>query len=112
VSACLLFPSGKALITGRCGYATCGLPLCRNQYLGDDENWGFAVYDPATQTYANAILRTGERTGHPNDAFDTAVIIHPPTTSSEHQAPRQPLTDFCGTALVAQQLPAQPAGTR
>ncbi|HEX9352218.1 MAG TPA: hypothetical protein VF933_00130, partial [Streptosporangiaceae bacterium] len=23
------------------------IPLCRIQYLGDDENWGFAVYDPA-----------------------------------------------------------------
>jgi len=31
---------------------------------------------PATETYTPAILRTGEPTGHPNDAFDTAAIIH------------------------------------
>ncbi len=37
---------------------------------------GFAIYDPATETYTDAILRTGERAGHPNDAFDTAAIIH------------------------------------
>ncbi len=52
------------------------IPLCRIQYLGDNENWGFAVYDPATETYTDTILRTGERTGQPNDAFDTAAIIH------------------------------------
>ena len=27
------------------------IPLCRIEYLGDDENWGFAIYDPATETY-------------------------------------------------------------
>ncbi len=52
------------------------IPLCRIQYLGDDDHWGFAIYDPATETYTAAILRTGERAGHPNDAFDTAAIIH------------------------------------
>ncbi len=52
------------------------IPLCRIQYLGDDDHWGFAIYDPATETYADAILRTGERAGHPSDAFDTAAIIH------------------------------------
>jgi hypothetical protein len=50
--------------------------LCRIQYLGNDENWGFALYDPATETYTDALLHTGERTGHPSDAFDTAAIIH------------------------------------
>ena len=52
------------------------IPLCRIQYLGDNENWGFAVYDPATETYTDTILRTGERTGQPNHAFDTAAIMH------------------------------------
>ena len=52
------------------------IPLCRIEYLGDDEHWGFAIYDPATETYTDAILATGERTGHPSDAFDTAAIIH------------------------------------
>jgi hypothetical protein len=52
------------------------IPLCRIEYLGDEDHWGFAIYDPATETYTDAILRTGERAGHPNDAFDTAAIIH------------------------------------
>ena len=52
------------------------IPLCRIQYLGDDDHWGFAIYDPATETYTDAILRTGEPAGHPSDAFDTAAIIH------------------------------------
>jgi hypothetical protein len=48
--------------------------------LGHDEHWGFAIYDPATETYTEATLRTGQPTGqptgHPNDALDTAAIIH------------------------------------
>jgi hypothetical protein len=52
------------------------IPLCRIQYLGDDDHWAFAIYDPATQTNTDAILRTGERAGPPSDAFDTAAIIH------------------------------------
>jgi len=51
------------------------IPLCRIQYFGDD-HWGFAIYDPATETYTDATLHTGERAGHPSDAFDTAAIIH------------------------------------
>lgn len=51
-------------------------PLCRIEYLGDDEDRGVAVYDPATETYTPAMLRTGQAVGHPNDAFDTAAFIH------------------------------------
>lgn len=52
------------------------IPLCRIQYLGDDDHWGFAIYDPATDTYTDTILRTGEHAGHPADALDTAAIVH------------------------------------
>ncbi len=52
------------------------IPLCRIQYLGDDAHWGFAIYDPATEAYTDSVLSTGERAGHPSDAFDTAAIIH------------------------------------
>ena len=52
------------------------IPLCRIEYPGDDEEWGFALYDPATQTYTPALLRTGQPTGHPTAAFDTAAIIY------------------------------------
>ncbi len=51
------------------------IPLCRIEYLGDND-WGFALYDPATETYAPALLRTGEPAGDPCDAFDTAAIVH------------------------------------
>ena len=33
------------------------LPLCRIEYLGDEQDWGFALYDPATATYALALLK-------------------------------------------------------
>jgi hypothetical protein len=52
------------------------IPLCRIQYLGHEQDWGFALYDPATQTYTETVLRTGQQAGHPSDAFDTAAIIH------------------------------------
>ena len=52
------------------------IPLCRIEYLGDGQDRGFARYDPDTETYTPALLSTGEPTGHPNDAFDTAAIIH------------------------------------
>ena len=52
------------------------IPLCRIEYPGDDHDWGFATYDPATETYTPALLRTGQGAGHPNEAFDTAAIIH------------------------------------
>ena len=52
------------------------IPLCRIEYLGDDEDWGFALHDPTTETYTPALLRTGQGAGHPNEAFDTAAIIH------------------------------------
>ena len=31
--------------------------LCRIEYLGDDD-WGFALYDPATETYERRCRRT------------------------------------------------------
>jgi hypothetical protein len=52
------------------------IPLARIEYLGDDDEWAFAIYDPATETYTDAVLHTGQDTGHPNDALDTAAIVH------------------------------------
>jgi hypothetical protein len=52
------------------------IKLCRIEYLGDDEDWAFAIYDPATETYVHSRLTTGRDTGHPTEAFDTAAIIH------------------------------------
>lgn len=36
------------------------IPLCRIEYLGDDEDWGFALYDTATETWTPALLRAGQ----------------------------------------------------
>jgi hypothetical protein len=30
------------------------IPLCRIEYLGDDEDWGFAIYDPAARAGTSA----------------------------------------------------------
>lgn len=51
------------------------IPLCRIEYLGDDD-WAFALYDPATEHYQPALLTTGQPAGSPVDAYDTAAIIH------------------------------------
>ena len=52
------------------------IPLYRIEYLGDDDDCGFAIYDPATETYTDAVLRTGDYAGNPTAAFDTAAITH------------------------------------
>ncbi|HTQ88052.1 MAG TPA: hypothetical protein VMK84_01020 [Streptosporangiaceae bacterium] len=49
--------------------------LCRIEYLGDDD-WAFALYDPATEDYREGTLGTGQYTGSAADAYDTAAIIH------------------------------------
>jgi len=41
------------------------IPLCRIEYLGDEDDWGFAIYDHATATHTTAMLGTGEPTEHP-----------------------------------------------
>ena len=49
--------------------------LCRIEYLGDND-WGFALYDPATEDYQAAVLRSGQPSGSTVDAYDTAAIVH------------------------------------
>lgn len=51
------------------------IPLCRIEYLGDDD-WAFALYDPATETYAEAVLHDGQHIGQAVDAYDTAALVH------------------------------------
>ena len=51
------------------------IPLCRIEYLGGDD-WAFAIYDPAAEEYADSVLKTGSRSGTPNDAYDTAALVH------------------------------------
>jgi hypothetical protein len=51
------------------------IPLCRIEYLGDDD-WAFALYDPAADGYRDAVLNDGQHTGQATDAYDTAAIVH------------------------------------
>ncbi|WP_322752042.1 MULTISPECIES: hypothetical protein [unclassified Frankia] len=51
------------------------IPLCRIEYLGGND-WAFALHDPATETYTDAVLTTGHHIGTPTDAYDTAALTH------------------------------------
>jgi hypothetical protein len=50
--------------------------LCRIEYLGNDHDWAFAIYQASTESYAGAVLLSGQPTGHPNDALDTACTLY------------------------------------
>jgi hypothetical protein len=50
--------------------------LCRIEYLGNDDTWALAIYDPVSDTYTDARLTTGHTTGSPTDAYDTAALVH------------------------------------
>ena len=72
------------------------IPLCRLGYLGAvaafgrltrrvqihgaltgaDDDWEFALYDPATDTYQDTVLPDGAFTGTPQDALDCACQVH------------------------------------
>src|SRR6266540_692120 len=53
-----------------------GIPLCRLGYLGADDDWAFALYDPATDSYQDTALPDGAFTGTPQDALDCACRVH------------------------------------
>lgn len=52
------------------------ITLCRIQYLGDPEQWAFAIRQASTDTYTHAVLLDGQPTGHPNTALDTACTVY------------------------------------
>ena len=52
------------------------IPLCRLGYLGTDDDWEFALHDPATDTYTDTVLPDGSYTGTPQDALDCACRVH------------------------------------
>ncbi len=69
---------------GSCGYLTGYLSendddtikLCRIQYLGDDSEWAFAIWQASSDSYADAVLLNGQPTGHPNQALDSACTMY------------------------------------
>ncbi len=50
--------------------------LCRIGYLGDPDDWAFAIYQASSGTYTDAVLLSGHPTGHPSDALDTACTLY------------------------------------
>jgi hypothetical protein len=56
--------------------ATESIPLCRIQYLGDADDWAFALYQASTETYTDSRLPTGAFTGTPTEALDTALGLY------------------------------------
>ena len=62
----------------------------RIEYPGDDD-WGFALYDPATETYEPAVLPGGQLFGSAVEAYDAAAVVHAPNTRSNETARRAPI---------------------
>jgi len=56
--------------------ATESIRLCRIQYLGDPDDWGFALYQASTGTYIDSQLPNGADTGTPKQALDTALGLY------------------------------------
>lgn len=52
------------------------IALCRLGYLGSGQEWAFALYDPATDSYQDSVLPDGSPTGTLNDILDCACRIH------------------------------------
>ncbi len=52
------------------------VPLCRLRYGGSAHSFGFAIYSAARERYEDAVLRTGLPVGNPQEALDTACIVH------------------------------------
>jgi Glyoxalase/Bleomycin resistance protein/Dioxygenase superfamily len=72
------------------------IKLCRIQYLGDDTEWAFAIWQASTGSYADAVLLDGHRTGHPSQALDTACTLY---LASPGDQPAEPLKNLRGAAL-------------
>lgn len=66
--------------------------LCRIEYLGG-KRWAFALYDPASDSYISQLLR-GQWEGSPDDAFETAALVHLSTTKHERAQDAQPEQDL------------------
>jgi hypothetical protein len=61
------------------------IKLCRIQYLGDPDDWAFAIWQASSDTYADAVLLDGSLTGHPSQALDTACTLYLADTGDQPQ---------------------------
>jgi hypothetical protein len=78
------------------------ITLCRIQYLGDPDEWAFAIWQASTDSYAESVLLDGRPAGHPNLALDTACTLYLAGTSDHPVHPDKPLKDLRGAALDQQ----------
>ena len=69
------------------------IKLCRIQYLGDPDEWAFAIWQASSDSYAEAILLDGHFTGHPNLALDTACALYLADGHDSQRPPGEPLKD-------------------
>ena len=69
------------------------IKLCRIQYLGDPDEWAFAIWQASSDSYAEAILLDGHFTGHPNLALDTACTLYLADGHDSQRPPGEPLKD-------------------
>ena len=69
------------------------IKLCRIQYLGDPDNWAFAIWQASSDSYTGAVLLDGRFTGHPALALDTACTLYLADTDSPQRPPGEPLKD-------------------
>lgn len=53
-----------------------GVPLARIEYLGDPDEWGFAIYQASSDGYRDSVLLNGQPTGSPNEALDCAGTLY------------------------------------
>jgi len=75
------------------------IELCRIQYLGDPDEWAFAIWQASTDSYAESVLLDGRPAGHPNLALDTACTLYLSRTSDHSVQRDKPLKDLRGAAL-------------
>jgi hypothetical protein len=52
------------------------IPLARIGYLGDPDEWAFAIYQASSDTYQESVLLNGQPTGTPNQALDCACTLY------------------------------------
>jgi hypothetical protein len=50
--------------------------LCRIGYIGSPDDWAFALYDSATDSYQDTVLPDGSFTGTVQDILDCACGVH------------------------------------
>ena len=75
------------------------IELCRIQYLGDPDEWAFAIWQASTDSYADSVLLDGQPHRAPESG--TRHRLHP--LPRRHQRPpactHEPLKDLRGAAL-------------